>query len=126
MTAPRFCRSWRTLREQSQQDWLLQLFHNMMRDSGLTNYIGGIEAKIEQLLLMDEEDLIDEAINAGMKKDARKTFLQVIDLIREKGSDTSLSDEFEPVEEAPPQELVDFMKMKGLEKYAHQMYNARE
>ena len=107
-----------TLRGMHAADERCQLLQQLMQENGLAEYTGSFN-KVEKLLEMDEEDLRDLAIDLGMPKEVRKKFSEVLEMMRESNSSTS---DFELVE-APPDELLSFLKQKGLEKYAFQMWN---
>ena len=101
-------------------------FLKLLEESGLSKYHSSLLGSVECIMAMDEEDLVDVASEAGMNKDDRRKFVQVVAALRspEAQGDVSDSDDtWLPVESEPPQSLIEFLAQKGLDKYAKKMYN---
>ena len=109
------------LRERLAEQERSEQLRNLMKENGLSEFAKAIDIEVETLLAMADEDLRDLAVDLGMAKEARAKFLQVLDMLRDKSSESS--SDFEIVLCEPPEELVNFLQKKGLEKYASVMSN---
>lgn len=109
------------LRERLDQEERTQQLHKLMQENGLSEFSQRMQADVEKLLAMDDEELRDETVEYGMSKDARNKFFQVLDMMRDMSSDSSA--DFEVVVPDPPQELCNFLQKNNLEKYALSMFN---
>lgn len=117
----KFLKLIQTICDRLRQEERSQKLGNLMKENGLTQFVEGIQADVDMLLAMDDDQLRDMAVDQGMSKDARKKFLQVVGMMSDKSSDTSTS--FELVMFEPSEELLDFLRKKNLEKYASIMCN---
>ena len=106
------------LRERLAQEELSEQLCNLMKENGLSEFAECLQIDVGKLLAMDAEEFRDVAVDCGMPQDARKKFLQVLDMLR---GESSGSSEFELVMFDPPAELVDFLTKKNLGKYASKM-----
>ncbi|CAJ1406093.1 unnamed protein product [Effrenium voratum] len=94
-------------------------FVRLLEESGLCQYKGHFP-DVQKLLGMDQDDLIDAASEAGMKKDDRPKFWQLLDSLKSRlAAVLSASGYLTEVE--PSSELLCFLSQKSLEKYAQKM-----
>ena len=112
------------------REWSLvaEPFLELLEEGGLSKYSSDVLGKVGQVLNMEEEDLLDVAIEAGMKKECRQKFLEAVTLLRSRHAGTPVDasngvDAWLMVESEPSQNLVDFLAQKGLDKYAKKMCN---
>lgn len=116
----RFLQLLPALRDRLAQVERSEQLRGLMKENGLSEFANSIQ-EAEKLLQMPDEELRDVAVDWGMAKDARMKFLQVLDMMRDKSSDSST--EFELVLSDAPEDLVNFLKKKNLEQYALKMFN---